>query len=45
MLGEADKAMDLAQGREAAQCNAKSFKNPEVVVQKIGPLLKELKQR
>ena len=39
LLGEADitlaKALDIAQGREAAERNAKSFKNPEVVVQKV----------
>ena len=39
LLGEADlslaKAMDTAKGREAAERNAKSFKNQEVVVQKV----------
>ena len=29
------KAMDIAQGGESAECKAKSFKNPEVVVQNV----------
>ena len=39
LLGEADltlvKAMDISQGGEAAERNTKSFKNPEVIVQKV----------
>ena len=39
LLGEADlilaNVMDIAQGREAAKPNAKSFKNPEVIVQNV----------
>ena len=39
LLGEADltlaKTMDIAQGREADECNAKSLKNQGVVVLKV----------
>ena len=46
LLRDADlplaKAMDIVQGKESAERNAKSFKNLEVVVQKLVSPLKEL---
>ena len=47
LLGEADltlaKTMDIAQGRESDECNAKSLKNQGLVLLKAVPPLKELK--
>ena len=42
-LGEADLTMDIAQGKESDECNAKSLKNQGLVLLKVVPPLKELK--